>query len=467
MEQKTSKLWGCDGRFARQMNDNLAQLNNSLHIDKRLVQEDIFGSFAYSKSLCQAQIIQPNELEMIQSALYEISNEWKNGTVVLKDDDEDIHSANERLLIEKIGNVGRKIHTGRSRNDQVILDMKLWIKKAISDILEIFSTFLNVIIEKAEENIDILMPGYTHLQRAQPIRVSHWLLSYGFFFQADCERLKQIFERVNLSMPLGSGAISGNPFEIDRIELAKNLNFRGVTMNSMNAVSDRDFVCEFNFVASMISIHLSRLSEDLILYSTKEFNYIKLSNEFCTGSSLMPQKFNADSIELVRGTTGSIIGQLMNILTTLKGLPSTYNKDLQGDKESMFYVYDKIILSLKVMVGVIDTLEIFKENCWNALSYDMLATDLAYYLVRKGKAFRDAHHCASAVVDVASKSGVDINKLPLTAFKMVSESFNEDVYNIFSFEKSVEQYQIIGGTSKTSVLEQIAHLKEFAANLKC
>lgn len=267
-------------------------------------------------------------------------------------------------------------------------------------------------------------------------------------------------------MPLGSGAISGNPFNINRHELAKLLNFKNVTMNSMHAVSDRDYICEFNFVSSMISMHLSRLSEDLILYSTKEFNFIKLSGEFCTGSSLMPQKYNPDSIELLRGTCGGILGQLMNMMTTLKGLPSTYNKDLQGDKESMFYVFDKIVLSLKVMCGVIDTMQIFQENCHNALSFDMLATDLAYYLVRRGMPFRDAHHCASKAVDAAQKNHLDINKLPMSEFKAISEKFNEDVYNIFSFESSVEQYQVVGGTSKKSIMEQLMCLKEYVCNLQ-
>jgi argininosuccinate lyase len=262
-------------------------------------------------------------------------------------------------------------------------------------------------------------------------------------------------------MPLGSGAISGNPFSINRRELAKLLNFDNVTMNSMYAVSDRDYICEFNFVSTMISMHLSRLAEDLILYSTKEFNFIKLSGEFCTGSSLMPQKFNPDCLELVRGSCGAIFGQLANIITTLKALPSTYNKDLQGDKESMFYVYDKITLSLKCICGVIETMKILEINCRNALSYDMLATDVAYYLVRKGMPFRNAHHCASKVVDCAEKNRLDMNKLPMSEFKAISEKFTDDVYDLFSFEKSVEQYQAVGGTSKKCVLEQITCLKKF------
>lgn len=262
-------------------------------------------------------------------------------------------------------------------------------------------------------------------------------------------------------MPLGSGAISGNPFNINRTELAELLDFKNVTMNSMYAVSDRDYICEFNFVSTMISVHLSRLAEDLIIYSTKEFNFIKLSGEFCTGSSLMPQKFNPDSLELIRGSCGGIFGQLTSMIVTLKALPSTYNKDLQNDKQSMFYVYDNVTLALKVMCGVIESMDIVKINCQNALSYDMLATDIAYYLVRKGMSFRDAHHCASKAIDCAEKNRLSINKLPMSDFVAISEKFTDDIYDIFSFENSVEQYQAIGGTSRKSVLNQISSLKKY------
>ncbi|CAG9798630.1 unnamed protein product [Chironomus riparius] len=464
MEGKTSKLWGCGGRFSRGMNVDLTQLNNSLHIDKRLAQQDISGSLAYSKILCQTGILEQAEFEMIQSAFQIISREWDGGMIELRDDDEDVHSVNERRLTEIIGEIGKKIHTGRSRNDQVALDMKMWMKKAILDILDIFRNFLGVLVMKADENIDILMPGYTHLQRAQPIRFSHWLLSYGFFLQNDCDRLKQLFERVDV-LPLGSGAISGNPFNINRTELASLLDFKNVTMNSMNAVSDRDYICEFNFISTMISLHLSRLAEDLIIYSTKEFNFIKLSGDFCTGSSLMPQKFNPDSLELIRGSCGGIFGQLTNMIVTLKALPSTYNKDLQNDKQSMFYVYDSITLSLKVMCGVIESMDILEINCRNALSFDMLATDIAYYLVRKGMSFREAHHCSSKAIDCAERNRLGINELPMSDYKAISEKFNDDIFDIFSFEKSVEQYQAIGGTSRNSVLSQIACLKKYIDNL--
>lgn len=304
-------------------------------------------------------------------------------------------------------------------------------------------------------------------------------------------------------MPLGSGALgilmcvfhkfmfenrkllAGNPFNIDREKLAKILGFKSITKNSMNAVSDRDFVgkmcnlrsldnldkplnfflVEFNFISTLISTHLSRLSEDLIIYSSKEFSFVKLSGDFASGSSLMPHKFNPDSLELVRGLTGGIFGQLTNIIVTLKGLPSTYNKDLQMDKQSMFFVFDNIKLSLKVISGVIESLDINEQNCWNALNFDMLATDLAYYLVRKGVPFRDAHHAASKVVDYSSKHRIEINKLPLSAMKSINDKFTIDVHDIWSFEKSVEQYQAAGGTSMKSVKDQIAFLKSFVETL--
>lgn len=266
-------------------------------------------------------------------------------------------------------------------------------------------------------------------------------------------------------MPLGSGAISGNPFTINREKLAQLLGFKAVTLNSMNAVSNRDDIVEFNFIATMISMHLSRMAEDLILYSTKEFNFIKLSSEWCTGSSLMPQKFNPDCLELVRGACGGICGQLMSMIVTLKALPSTYNKDLQNDKQSMFTVFDSVSLAINVMSGVVKSMKVLEQNCSNALSFDMLATDLAYYLVRKGIPFRDAHHSASKVVDFATKNRIEINKVPISQLKEINEKFTDDVFEIFSFKRSVEQYQAIGGTSKKSVLRQIEVMKEFLSDL--
>ncbi|CRL01038.1 CLUMA_CG014502, isoform A [Clunio marinus] len=477
--EKSSKLWGDEGRFSCGLNSDLSQLNNSLQVDKRLYREDICGSLAYAEVLCDAEIISSDEFKTIKEGLNIVLDDWNSHKIQLRDNDEDIHSVNERRLIEIVGDVGRKLHTGRSRNDQVVLDMKLWMKKSVIEIVEDIKCLIKVFIRKAEDKIKVIMPGYTHLQRAQPVRFSHWLLAHGFFLESDCDRLKQLLERVDV-MPLGSGALAGNPFKINRDKLAKLLGFSKITNNSMNAVSDRDFVgnlmknvsdliflntnifqVEFNFIATLISTHLSRLSEDLILFNTKEFNFIKLSGEFATGSSLMPQKFNPDCLELVRGLTGGILGQLTNILVTLKGLPFTYNKDLQSDKQSMFFVFDNIKLSLKVISGVVESMEILDENCWNALSYDMLATDVAYYLVRKGVAFRDAHHSASKLVDYASQHCIELCKLPLPVMKTINEKFIDDVHDIWSFTKSVEQYQATGGTSMESVRNQIAYLKDY------
>ncbi|CAO1336742.1 unnamed protein product [Diamesa serratosioi] len=456
--ESSSKLYGSGGRFSEQMNVTLAQLNNSLAVDKRLYAEDIRGSVAYAEILSEINLLTKSEFDQIKSAFNIILREWKNDEIVLKVDDEDVHSVNERRLIEIIGDVGRKLHTGRSRNEQVVVDMKLWMKDAIKKLLEVLSTLLETFVIQSEKHIDVIMPGYTHLQRAQPVRFSHWLLAHGFFLNSDCDRLIQLFERVNV-LPLGSGAIAGSPFNINRKRLAELLGFKEISNNSMNVVADRDFVVEFNFICTLISTHLSRLSEDCILFSTKEFSFIKISSEYATGSSLMPQKYNADSLEIVRGTTGSIFGQLANILMTLKGLPSTYNKDLQVDKQSMFLVFDNIMLSMNVIRGVIQTMTVNEDNCLKALSYDMLATDLAYYLVRKEVPFRDAHHCASLVVDYATNNNTEVDKVPLEALKDISIHFTDDVTECWSFEKSVEQYKCQGGTSRKSVQIQIAEIR--------
>lgn len=374
-EETGAKLWGCQGRFGDHINSTLARLNNSLAIDKRLYREDIEGSLGYSQILMDRKLISLDEFQKIQEAFKEILMEWKTDKFEFHVDDEDVHTANERRLTEMIGDVGRKLHVGRSRNEQTAVDVKLWMKKSIGNLLGILKCLINTIIEVAEKHVEVLMPGYTHLQRAQPVRYAHWLLSHAFFFQSDARRLMNLLESLDYC-PLGSGAIAGNPFEIDRKKLASILGFKGLTPNSMFAVSDRDFVIEFNLISALMSTHLSRLSEDLIIFSTKEFSFIKMSGEFSTGSSLMPQKFNPDSLELIRGTSGPIYGELMNMLVTLKGLPSTYNKDLQNDKRSLFNVLDNLSSCLNIMIGVIATMGVCRVNCENALSFDMLATDL-------------------------------------------------------------------------------------------
>ncbi|XP_053696601.1 argininosuccinate lyase [Sabethes cyaneus] len=453
------KLWG--GRYSKGTDHVLSKVNNSLSVDKRLYSEDLDGSIAYAKSLTEAKLLTQSEFKVICYGLETIRDEWEKGTIKLMPRDEDVHTVNERRLIEIVGpQIGGKLHTGRSRNEQVVVDMKLWMRKAVRDVLKQLSRLIDGITDAAERYLDVLMPGYTHMQKAQPVRFSHWILSYAFNFREDYQRIVEFAKRMNV-LPLGTGALAGNPFNIDRHQLAKDLGFTGVTYNSMFTVSDRDFVVEFNFLCTLAAVHMSRLAEDLILYSTKEYNFLELSEEYTTGSSLMPQKRNPDSLELIRGISGSVFGQHCGLLMTLKGLPSTYNKDLQCDKSGMFAVYDQTALSLTLMTGVITTMRVDEERCLSALSYDMLATDMAYYLVRKGIPFREAHHISGEVVAFSENVKIPINKLTLEDLQDICPYFDETVSKLWNYENSVEQYSVVGGTSKRAVQEQIKLLKEF------
>ncbi|GLV34240.1 Argininosuccinate lyase [Carabus blaptoides fortunei] len=450
------KLWG--GRFTSSTDPTLEELNASLHIDRRLYAEDIAGSQAYARCLNKTNLLTDAETKSICDGLDKVKEEWASGNIEVKPGDEDIHTLNERRLKELIGVPATKLHVGRSRNDQVITDMKLWLCKALKDMHANVLNMIEVMMMRAVKEVDIIMPGYTHMQRAQPVRWSHWLLSHTWNLKADADRLTQIMQNVNI-MPLGSGALAGNPFSIDRQTLADDLGFNDVTMNSMQAVGDRDYVAEFLFWCSMTSVHLSRLAEDLIIYSTKEFNFVTIDDSFSTGSSLMPQKRNPDSLELIRGTAGYIFGQCSGFMMTLKSLPSTYNKDLQSDKEAMFNSFDKLMILLTVATGTIKTLKVNTKQCTGALSFDMLATDLAYYLVRKGVAFREAHHIAGEVVREAEVKRILIHDLTLEELRAISNHFEADVSKVWNYENSVEQYQATGGTSKNSVLNQISALQ--------
>ncbi|XP_055710154.1 argininosuccinate lyase [Phlebotomus papatasi] len=452
------KLWG--GRFCKATNNELVKLNNSLDIDRRLFAEDIEGSRAYAIALFDQGIYTKSELDKTLKGLQQVLEEWQCGKIVFRESDEDVHTVNERRLTELIGDIGGKLHTGRSRNDQVVTDMRLWLKKAIAELNCLFLHLLGTIVRQSKDKINVLMPGYTHLQRAQTVRFSHWLLSYGFMLQNDYLRFQDLLKRVDC-LPLGSGAIAGNPLGVDRHDLAKILSFASVIPNSMTAVGDRDFITEYTFVSSMCGIHLSRLAEDLIIYSTKEFGFISISEEFSTGSSLMPQKRNPDSLELIRGISGQIFGNHAGFMMSLKGLPSTYNKDLQSDKLAMFSSFDNLSLALKVTQGVIESLTVNEDKCHEALSYETLATDLAYYLVRKGIPFRVAHHASGEVVAFAEKENISIRDVPLSQLKIINPAFEEDILRIWDFENSVEQYSSVGGTSKKSVESQISTLDEF------
>uniref|UniRef100_A0A803VTD2 Argininosuccinate lyase n=1 Tax=Ficedula albicollis TaxID=59894 RepID=A0A803VTD2_FICAL len=437
------------GRFVGSTDPIMEMLSASITVDQRLSEVDIQGSMAYAKALEKAGILSKTELEKILSGLEKISEEWSKGVFGVIPTDEDIHTANERRLKELIGDVAGKLHTGRSRNDQV------WTE----------SFFFSFCIPPLPQEIDVILPGYTHLQKAQPIRWSQFLLSHAVALTRDSERLGEIKKRINV-LPLGSGALAGNPLEIDRELLRSELDFASISLNSMDAVSERDFVVELLSVATLLMIHLSKMAEDLIIYSTSEFGFLTLSDTYCSGSSLMPQKKNPDSLELIRSKAGRVFGRLAAILMVLKGLPSTYNKDLQEDKEAVFDVVDTLNAVLQVATGVISTLQINKESMEKALSPEILSSDLALYLVHKGMPFRQAHIAAGKAVHLAETKGITINNLSLEDLKSISPLFGSDVAQVFSVVSSVEQYTAAGGTAKSSVSAQIEQLRELLKRLK-
>jgi argininosuccinate lyase len=450
------KLWG--GRFTGKTDPLMHAFNQSLKYDQRMHAVDIKGSIAYAKSLTLVGILTKEEEAKMEAGLKAVGKEWADGTFEIKEDDEDIHTANERRLTEIIGPLGGRLHTGRSRNDQVATDMRLWLLEEVKDIEAGLKGLIRVMVERADTEKDVLMPGYTHLQRGQPIRWSHLLLSHAFSFSSDLQRLQQLIPRISV-LPLGSGALAGNPFCVDREFLAKELGFQSVAENSLWGVGDRDFIVEFLMWSSLTMTHISRMAEDLIIYSTAEFGFITLSDAYSTGSSMMPQKKNPDSLELLRGKSGRIFGNMAGFVMTLKGLPSTYNKDLQEDKEPLFDAVDNVSASFKIAEGVIATLEVHSDRMFQALTMDVLATDLADYLVRKGIPFRETHHVSGRAVALAESRKCQLNDLTLEDYKGLHEKFTEDVRDVFDFEASVERRQAIGGPSRKMVDRQIATLR--------
>lgn len=462
MSQPTeNRLWG--GRFTGASDPLMDLYNASLPYDKIMYDADLTGTKVYTQGLNKLKLITDDELKKIHDGLEVIRKEWKDGVFEEKPGDEDIHTANERRLGEIIGkHIAGKVHTGRSRNDQVATDMRIYVRETLKQLMEYLVGFIKSILNRAETEIDVLMPGYTHLQRAQPIRWAHWLSSYATYFTEDYKRLKQIVERLNQS-PLGAGALAGHPYGIDREFLAEGLGFGGVIGNSLTAVSDRDFVVETLFWSSLFMNHISRFSEDLILYSSAEFGFVQLADAYSTGSSLMPQKKNPDSLELLRGKSGRVFGSMAGFMMSLKSIPSTYNKDMQEDKEPLFDAMTTVEHSILIATGVISTLAIKRENMEGALTMDMLATDLADYLVRKGVPFRETHHISGECVRTAEElklSGID--KLTVEQFQKIDSRFGSDVTDSFDFEVSVERRTATGGTAKSAVLKQ---LKELASQL--
>lgn len=438
--------------------------NASLPYDKKMFAVDLEGTRVYTAALAKIGLLTEEELSQIHYGLKTIHEEWANGTFVEKPGDEDIHTANERRLGEIIGkNIAGKVHTGRSRNDQVATDMRLYVRQELNTIKTQLKALIQVLVNRARSEIDVLMPGYTHLQRAQPIRWSHWLSLHATFLANDLKRLDQVIERVNVS-PLGSGALAGHPYGIDREFIADGLNFGGIIGNSLAAVSDRDFVVETMFWGSLILNHLAKLSEDLIIYSTAEFGFIKLADAYSTGSSLMPQKKNPDSLELLRGKSGRAFGHLAGFMMSLKATPSTYNKDLQEDKEPLFDNLVTASHSIQIATGVLSTLKIVPEKMKAALTMDMLATDLADYLVRKGVPFRETHHISGEAVHMAEVNNLSgIDQLTLEQYKSIDARFEADVTKVFDFEASVERRTAIGGTAKSAVFAQLDNLEKIIA----
>ena len=450
------KLWG--GRFGKATDRLMETFNASIGFDHRLWAADIRGSIAYARALARAGLISPDEAACLIEGLQEVAREWEAGEFVIQPSDEDIHTAVERRLRERVGEPADKLHTGRSRNDQVATDLRRYLMDEIPVLRRALTDLQEAIITRAEEHIAVLMPGYTHLQRAQPIRFSHWLMSFFWAFQRDRERLDEI-ERQIAVLPLGAGALAGHSLGIDRAFLAAELGFRAVGENSIDDVSDRDFVAEFLFWAALLQVHLSRLAEDLILWSSAEFGFVELDEAYATGSSLMPQKRNPDALELLRGKAGRLIGHLTGLLTTLKGLPTGYNKDLQEDKEPLFDAVDTLRLALPVAAGVVRTLRVHPDRMAAALDDGMLATDLADYLVERGVPFRQSHHLVGQAVRRAEALGVPLQALPLEEFRAISPHLGPDLYEVFDHHRSVERRATEGGTALEALRAQIAHAR--------
>ena len=455
---ETKKLWG--GRFTESANATFAKFNNSFSFDKRLFEADIRGSAAHCEGLFQAGVLTRMEAERIKTGLWTILKRCDFDKKYFEETDaEDVHSFIESRLIQLIGDVGRKLHTGRSRNDQVATALRLWLRDEITEISRVTRDLQKSLVAAAEKQKEAVLPGYTHLQRAQPILWAHWCLAYFEMFSRDRERLDEVWRRVNI-LPLGSAALAGTAFEIDREAVAQELGFEGVTANSLDAVSDRDFAIEFVGASALIMVHLSRFAEDLILYASSEFQFIELSDAVSTGSSLMPQKKNPDALELIRGKAGRIFGHQTALLSMMKGLPMAYNKDMQEDKEAVFDTVDTVKLSLQVAEIVLKNLHLNEEKTRQAATKGYLnATELADYLVHKGVAFRTAHDTVGKIVLYAISVGKELNELSLTEFQKISKTIENDVFEALSLEKTLASKNQIGGTSPERVFEALAEAK--------
>jgi argininosuccinate lyase len=452
---QTKKLWG--GRFEREPDPGFAEFNSSFRFDRRLLEADVGASIAYSEALARAGVLSAEENEKLRNALETILESSRSDENYLNDASaEDVHSFVETRLIELTGALGRKLHTGRSRNDQVATDFRLWMRGSI-DLLETnLKNLQTSLLDFAETNREVILPGYTHLQRAQPVLLAHWSLAYFEMLKRDRERFKEVRKRVNI-MPLGSAALAGTSFPIDRDALAASLGFEGVSHNSLDAVSDRDFCVEFLSAGALVMVHLSRLAEDVILYATSEFGFFELGDAIATGSSLMPQKKNPDSMELVRGKAGRVFGDLLALLATLKGLPLAYNKDMQEDKEAVFDAFDTTTSCLQVAETVMRNIVVNRETALAAASAGyMNATELADYLVRKGMPFREAHETVGRIVTRAIDLNKELSELSIDELREFSALIESDVYEALSLERTLSSKSQTGGTARETVAAALA-----------
>ncbi len=447
------KLWG--GRFSKETDSLVDDFNSSIRFDARMYRQDIEGSIAHATMLGKQEIIPYENSVLIVKTLNEILADIEDGKVEFSVDAEDIHMNIEKLLIERIGDVGKQLHTGRSRNDQVALDLRLYLREQCDEICDMLMELTRTLKALASKNISVIMPGYTHLQKAQPILFSHHLLAYLEMYKRDVSRLRECRERLNIS-PLGSGALAGTTYPLDREYVAEMLNMDGVTVNSLDGVSDRDFAIEVCFVMSVIMMHTSRFAEEIILWSSNEFGFVELDDAFSTGSSIMPQKKNPDVAELARGKTGRVYGDLIALLTVMKGLPLAYNKDMQEDKEQVFDAIDTVKMTLPVFTKMLDTMTVNSEKMRSAaLKGFTNATDAADYLVKNGMPFRDAHKVIGEIVAYCIKNNKAIEEMSIGEFKSFSELFENDIYEAVSLENCVDLRDVTGGTATNQVKQQL------------
>ena len=456
------KPWA--GRFKKATHKVAEKFSASIDFDQRLYKEDIEGSIAHATMLAEKGIILKKESDKIIKGLKQIEKEIESGKFLFREEFEDIHLNIEKRLIEKIGDVGGKIHTARSRNDQITLDMRLYLRKEINEIISLIKAISERLIDLSDGSIDAVIPLYTHIQRGQPILLSHQLMALYEMLKRDRARYIDCMKRVNV-MPLGAGAGAGTTFPIDRQLVAKLLDFPEVTKNSIDTVSDRDFIIEFISTSTTLMMHLSRISEEFVLWSTKEFDFVDLGDEFTTGSSIMPQKRNPDMAELIRGKSGRVYGNLVTILTIMKGLPFSYNRDMQEDKEPMFDTADTVKSCLEVLLEMLNTIEFKHENMKRALNEGFItATDVADYLSRKGMPFRESHEVAGKIVGYAEEKGRELLNLHISEFQMFSNLLEEDLYDFITLDGSIESRKSYGGTARKNVVKMIKLSRKEIAN---